>query len=133
MVFRGPVEDRLAIRELIEDYADAVNRRNAPDWASTWSEDAQWFIRDRCPVGRDAIAALWHEKVAPIAAVRFTATPGAIEVVGDTATARVWVVEDLELGKGRRRLIHGRYDDELIRQDGGWRFRRRRYTFLRES
>src|SRR4051794_21359429 len=133
MAFRGPVEDRLAIRELIEDYADAVNRLDPPDWASTWTADAQWFIRDDSPQGREAIAALWQGKVAPIAAVRFTATPGAIDVEGDTATARVWVIEDLELEAGRRRLIHGRYDDDLVRQDGRWWFRRRRYTFLRES
>ena len=133
MAFRGSVEDRLAIRELIEDYADAVNRLDAPDWASSWTDDAQWFIRDDAPQGREAIAALWHQKVAPIAAVRFTASLGAIDVEGEVATARVWVVEDLELAAGRRRLIHGRYDDELVRQEGRWRFRRRRYTFLRES
>jgi hypothetical protein len=31
----GPAEDRLAIRELLETYADAVCRRDADDWGAT--------------------------------------------------------------------------------------------------
>ena len=31
--------DELAVRALIERYADAVNRRDATDWAALWTED----------------------------------------------------------------------------------------------
>lgn len=41
MPFTGPAEDRLAIRELLETYADAVTRCHADDWAATWAEDAE--------------------------------------------------------------------------------------------
>ena len=37
MPFTGPAEDRLAIRELIESYADAVIRTDAEAWGATWS------------------------------------------------------------------------------------------------
>ena len=36
MAFEGPIEDRLAIRELIENYADAVFQRDEERWAANW-------------------------------------------------------------------------------------------------
>ena len=39
MAFTGPLEDRIAIRELLETYADAVCRVDAEAWGSTWAED----------------------------------------------------------------------------------------------
>lgn len=34
MPFTGPFEDRLAIRELIESYGDAVTQRDVDAWAA---------------------------------------------------------------------------------------------------
>ena len=42
MGFTGPLEDRLAIRELIDDYNDAVARFDAEAWGDTWTDDAEW-------------------------------------------------------------------------------------------
>ena len=36
MAFKGSVEDRLAIRERVDAYCDAVFRRNADDWIACW-------------------------------------------------------------------------------------------------
>jgi len=44
MSFSGPAEDRLAIRELIEAYADAVTRNDATAWIATWAEDSIWSL-----------------------------------------------------------------------------------------
>ena len=37
----GAADDRLAIRELLDRYADGVNQRDAEIWASTWAEDSE--------------------------------------------------------------------------------------------
>jgi hypothetical protein len=46
MPFTGPNEDRLAIRELIDTYADATNLRDAELWGSLFDEDARWELPD---------------------------------------------------------------------------------------
>jgi hypothetical protein len=46
MPFSGPAEDRLAIRDLIDAYADAVTRNDGHARASTWAEDGEWLIPD---------------------------------------------------------------------------------------
>ena len=57
MSYEGPTEDRLAIRERIEAYADAVFRRDAEDWISNWAEDAVWRLPGVDVAGRDNIKA----------------------------------------------------------------------------
>ena len=42
MPFTGPAEDRLAIRELVDSYGDAVYRHDAQAWGANWAEDAVW-------------------------------------------------------------------------------------------
>ena len=41
MAFNGPVEDKLAIHELVMVYGDAVTRKDSDDWGSTWDEKAK--------------------------------------------------------------------------------------------
>lgn len=35
----GPIEDVLAIRELVETYCDAVMLKDPVKWAATWAAD----------------------------------------------------------------------------------------------
>ena len=63
----GPTDDRLAIRELIEHYCNAVNQRDAALWGANWAEDSEWNL----PVvpgmesvkGKAAIVAAWVESM----------------------------------------------------------------------
>ena len=72
MPFTGPAEDRLALRELLETYADAVTRCDAQAWGDTWAEDAQWSLPDYPEIGttqgRAAIVAMWVSGPRPRAA-----------------------------------------------------------------
>lgn len=128
MPFTGPVEDRLAIRELIETYADAVCRVDAVAWGNTWAEDAVWSLPDYPDIGetrgRAAIIAMWTQAMQHYPGIVFIATPGAIEVDGDRATARSWTSEVYDQG-GVTKRDRGRYEDELVRTAHGWRFSRR--------
>jgi uncharacterized protein (TIGR02246 family) len=124
VAFTGPIEDRLAIRELIESYADATNLRDADAWGALFAEDARWFLPDfpeyGDTVGRDAIVAKWVAAVADHHGLVYLATPGAIEVDGDRATARLYTNEVYTTAEGRIVRRRGRYDEVLVKRDGRW-------------
>ena len=44
MISSGPLEDRLAIRELVDSYNDAVMRFDGEAWAANWRDDATWCL-----------------------------------------------------------------------------------------
>jgi uncharacterized protein (TIGR02246 family) len=124
MAFTGPIEDRLAIRELIDTYADATNLRDADVWGSLFAEEARWFLPDfpeyGDTVGRDAIVAKWVAAVADHEGLVYVATPGAIEVDGDRATARLYTSEVYTAKDGATVRRRGRYDDVLVKRAGRW-------------
>lgn len=145
MAFSGPLEDRILIRELIETYANGVMERNAEEWGSVWAEDAYWALPEFPGLdgfsGRAAIVAAWVGSMEVFASMTdfakpmiYVATPGAIRVTGDTATAHVFtseIFQDPESGREVR--VRGRYDDELRKQDGRWYFTRRVYRILHQA
>ncbi len=138
MAFTGPLEDRIAIRELIDAYADATMLRDAQAWAALWADDARWQLPDfpqyGDTVGKEAIVALWTRAVADHPGLVYVATPGAIEIDGDRATVRLYTSEVYATADGsaaiRRR---GRYDDALVKRDGRWYIAEHRFTMLHEE
>ncbi len=132
MSFSGPLEDRIAIRELLETYADAVNRADAHAWGATWASDGVWSLPTIMAAdiaGRDAIVAAWRVAMRQFIGVVYLTMPGAIAIDGDRATAWSYTFETYEAeGVGRRDC--GRYNDDLIRRDGAWLFARRTFCHL---
>lgn len=128
MSYSGPIEDRLAIRELLETYADAVCRVDSEAWGACWAEDAVWSMPDYPEFGethgKAAIVAMWVEAMKHYPGIIFVATPGAIIVEGDRATARSYTSEVYDQG-GVTKRDRGVYNDELVKQDGRWLFSRR--------
>lgn len=137
MAFSGAAEDRLAIRELIERYADAVMQRDAAAWGDVWAEDAEWSLPEypgleHCS-GRENIVAAWQAAMGDYPDMAYIATPGAIEVHGDRAAARTYTSEVFP-GPGNTVLrVRGQYDDELARIDGRWKFTKRVYRTIRSD
>lgn len=129
--FRGSLADRLAIRERIETYNDAVFRRDADDWAECWALDATWVVGDNHAEGRTAIRDLWVRLMAGLEAAGMYVAHGAVAVDGDAAESRSYMLEVLKGVDGNERLVSGRYDDRLRRDaDGEWRFVSRSYAVL---
>lgn len=128
MPFSGPTEDRLAIRELLDIYADAVTRCDADAWGSTWADDAEWSLPDYPEIGttkgRAAIVAMWIEAMKAYPGIMFEAWPGSIEVDGDRATVRSYTSEVYDQN-GETRRDRGVYEDVCAKIDGQWRFVRR--------
>lgn len=134
MAFSGPVEDRLAIRELIDTYADAVTRNDAAAWAATWAQDGVWSIPDGngqtlTAYGREAIVALWTEAMKQFPGLVFQAWPGAITINGPRAAIRSYTCEAYR-GETGATIVRGSYDDICVKQGDQWRFYRRTFTIL---
>ena len=132
MSFTGPPEDRLALRELVDTYNDAVARFDAAAWGDTWAEDAEWEVMGHVVQGRDSIVKLWQQTMQSFEFVVFQAVPGSIEVTADTATGRVFATEVFQPTGGERRNVQGRYDDTYVKVGDRWRFQTRKYQVILE-
>ena len=137
MAFTGPVEDRLAIRELIEAYADAVNQNDAEVWGALWAEDSVWALPDYPEIGetrgRKAIVESWIAAMANYPGVIFVATPGAIEVDGDHAASRSYTSEVYDDASGVTKRDRGHYEDRLVKVDGRWLFASRTFKNIHRA
>ena len=132
MAYSGPMEDKLAIRELIETYSDIVNRLDRNDLITLWTDDATWFLLGQTITGKPAIQKAWDGALERIEYVSFLSTPAAIEVEGNSAKSRSYIKEQLQLKDGSSRNIDGCYEDEFTRIDGKWLFSKRSYKVLRD-
>jgi uncharacterized protein (TIGR02246 family) len=131
-MFTGPIEDRLAIRELNETYSDGVVRKDAGTWASVWIEEAHWNLMGTAVDGRDAIVALWTQAMSGLEAVSFHCVPTSIEIDGDRAKARCQTQEIMAFKAGNTRMVGGQYEDELIKREGHWLFASRIFKIVAE-
>lgn len=132
-VSTGPIEDRLALRELHDSYGDAVFRRDANDWGSNWAEDGVWNLMGQEIKGRTAIVAMWKQAMDGFSSVSFFTQPGVIHIDGDRASGVVYTHEVLEQKDGKLYRMVGTYADEYVKQNGRWFFSRRAYKPLKEN
>ena len=126
MPFKGPVEDRLAIHELVASYGDAVTRRDADAWIACWADDAVWKLpaipgMERVE-GRDAILEAWLDAMPgwPFQ-VNFQRC-GSIAIDGDTTHGHTYTDEINTDTEGKTERWLNRYDDEWVKRDGAWQF-----------
>lgn len=128
-MFSGPIEDRLAIRELHDAYCDAVLRKDPEDWGALWTEDAVWSLMGTEVVGRKNIVNLWNGAMAQFDAVSFLGIPASLSVTGDTASGR-YQTHEILVEKGEPRVAGGRYDDEFVKIDGQWLYSKRIFVIV---
>ena len=138
MAFTGPLEDRVAIRELMDTHAHGVMAKDAELWGSMWADDAFWALPEYPDLagfhGKEAIVAAWVESMKHYGLDNCTKPmvyfmqPGSIEVEGDRAKSVAYTIEIFDdPATGKRIHATGRYDDELRKADGRWLFTRREY------
>ncbi len=116
-------DDRAAIHELIAAYALALDAGDIDGCVALFVPDAEFLVYGRSFAGLDGIGTMFRD--AP-RGLHLTGV-SRIDVRGDTATARSQV---LFVRAGDLHLRPALYDDELVRADGQWRFRRRRCQFV---
>jgi ketosteroid isomerase-like protein len=133
MAFSGPMEDRLAIRDLYDCYGDASTRGDVEAWLACWTDDAQWNSHLFNRTGKDDLRTQWDALWANFDKLAFLAQVGSIEVDGETARCRSVAREIVRLSSGGVYKLVGRYDDFVVRRNGKWLFARRDYLPLVEE
>lgn len=126
------LKDKLEIREVLDRYCDGVNQRDSRVWGSTWSLNAVWEIPhlEIKNEGRDNIVSIWTEAMKGYPFIHMMAQPGHININGDKANMRSYTLETAVLPDGTELHPCGQYDDELIREEGEWKFSHRSFKNL---
>lgn len=138
MTFTGPIEDRLAIRELMDTHAHAVMTKDVELWSSIWADDAYWALPEYPDLGgfsgKEAIVNGWAESLKHYGLdwctkpMVYFMQPGAIVIDGESATAVAYTIEIFDDPTTKKRIhTTGRYSDELMKTNGKWLFTRREY------
>jgi hypothetical protein len=113
------------IEELVHLYADAVVRRDADQWGSTWAPDAVWDLgRGRRVEGRAAIVEMWTAAMGGFAAVVQNVVNGMARLDEDAGTGcgRWYIIEHWQRTDDSRGILLAHYDDTYVRVDGSWSF-----------
>jgi len=123
------LEDQEEIRRLLTEYGARLDDWDARGFAELFAEDGEWFAPpDYRSRGRAAIQAMIERLAAtgPAPGQSHILTNFVIDVAGDQANARscFYVLSASEEGAPRIRLS-GRYIDELVRENGRWKFAKR--------
>ncbi len=124
--------DITEIQHLAQVYADGVMQRDAEIWGNTWADDGEWHLAPGMdPVsGRENLKAFWSGVMGGYPNVLHWVQPGLIDVQGDTATARFYVQENIKDAEGNSFRVAGVYNDELVRENGAWKFAVRRFSTM---
>ena len=125
---RREIEDRLAIRDVLEAYAFGLDERDFAAVQGAFTDDA---ALDYTALGgwsgtpAEVIPRI-EETLKTFPVCQHHLTNCRIRVSGDTATANTYLWNPLAMEGGANMLFVGaRYDDELVRTDDGWRISRR--------
>lgn len=126
----NPIEDELALQNLMARYCDAVNRVDGEAWIGTWAEDAIWNLLGNPVSGKDNILALWKQMMGSFEFALMFPSSSLFEVSGDTATGQWYLHEYSRDPEGNASTILSRYVDTYVKQDGEWLFKTRDYQFI---
>jgi ketosteroid isomerase-like protein len=126
----NPIEDELALKNLMSRYADAVNRVDAETWISTWAEDAIWNLLGNPVSGKDNILALWKQMMSSFEFALMLPSSCLFEVSDDTASGHWYLHEYTRDPEGNASTVLSRYLDTYVKQDGQWLYKSRDYGFI---
>jgi uncharacterized protein (TIGR02246 family) len=126
-----PVDDELAIRNLLARYGDAASRRDADAWIATWAPDCTWDLGGgRVTHGHEETLALWRTSIAKYPWVVQVPASGFVENV-DGEVRGTWYVLELNHVQDGSGVMHlGHYRDTYVEVDGAWRFATRRFHLV---
>lgn len=121
--------DRIEIEALRGEFTDAAMVHDYDRFAWLFTEDGAWrmpyvgveFVgRREIREGIERAQGFWEFFVQ-------TTHPGTIELRGDTASGRAYIVEFGRVRDGRCQLHHSLYHDHYRRTNDGWKFAERVY------
>jgi hypothetical protein len=126
------VEDQLAISRILVDYAARLDAHDFVGYAALFAKNGEWVNGKKTYQGAEAIHKMLVGLYGPTPAGFVNSdsfhinTNFQIDVTGDRATARSRHLLILRGPKGEPTpSLAGRYEDELIREEGQWKILRR--------
>jgi hypothetical protein len=122
------LEDMLAIQQLFVDYGLHLDAKNFDSFALLFAENAELLLGPLGRAkGRDNIRSMMANAVggAPGDSIHLIGSP-VVDLHGDSATSRVIWAAVSRGPEGRPHLgMLGHHEDELVRVNGRWYFKRR--------
>ena len=120
------LEDKDQIRELMANYCFYSDSGQAENYVNLFTEDCELDLGPHGQYrGKPALLELQRQKGGKSTPIRHHTTNIVIEINGDAAHVKSYVLV-LNLQNGTPAIImSGHYFDRLTKQDGQWRFRRR--------
>ena len=124
------LENQLAIRELYERYIDTFHHKDWEGYKACFTSDCVWEAAAPFNIHVEGPQALVDMVTAGLAQYDFIVqwTAGhVVKIDGNSATGRVGLNE---LGHGASASLRtaGTYYDDLVKQNGQWRFKKRRFV-----
>ena len=123
------LEDRMDLNQLFVDYGRYLDAGDFDSYASLFAEDG---VVNLGPVGRaegpaEIKALLSKTMEGRVGQSYHLITSPQFTIEGDTATTSVmWTVISRDAHGGTEVTMLGRHEDEIIRTESGWKFRRRK-------
>ena len=123
------IADRVEIEALRAEFADAPMMRDWDRFASLFTQDGAWRMpnidvelvgRAEIRAGVERLQEHWDYFVQ-------NTHPGTIQLEGDTAIGRAYILEFGQLRDGSSQLHYSLYHDRYRRTDEGWKFTERAY------
>jgi hypothetical protein len=130
----SPVEDRMAIEQLLHRYCHALDRGSIDEVVELFHRDAVLlpaYESDARHVGREAVRG-WYTNYdrtlrANVRYLRHKISCPLIEVSENTATSVCYLDADaIPTGSDESIVLVGRYDDKLVKDAGRWWFEERK-------
>jgi uncharacterized protein (TIGR02246 family) len=115
--------DRVEIDDLIARYALALDADDIDGCVGLFTPDCEYLVFGKTLVGPDKVRRMFTR--AP-RGMHLTGV-STVRIDGDTATGRTQV---LFVEAGTHTMRPALYDDDFVKVDGRWRFKRRRCQFL---
>ena len=126
------VQDILAIQQLLGDYTVEIDAKDWPAYAALFADDGELIFSSARAKGPAAIAEVMARTPPPSASgrappeMRHLCTNLVIHVDGDHGTAHSrWTGLTTDADGKIKVGGAGRYEDQLVRQHGQWKFLRR--------
>lgn len=127
------IEDRIAIRDLVERYTNACTVGDWDGVGATFHEEGVWAVAPPFNLeikGRTAIQAFISDSIQKSEFAVQMSHNVVVDLDGDQATARVVINEVARHNQPDDHsslFMLGLYTDEITRVDGRWGFARRRF------
>lgn len=118
------VEDQLEIQNLYAVYNTAIDTGDAKTFGNCYTPDGQFDPGHTQVEGQEAIAAFATQTHSAMPLMRHNATNLVIEGEGSRAQGSAFLIGYLA-GPDYKVIVTGRYTDELVKTEDGWRFSKR--------